>query len=240
MIALGEAALATPAANAEEKSATMLIIDASGSMANNDAGGKTRMEAARDAGKKFVDEAGELGLVTYGSKVGSGPALKEKGCADIDVVSKPAKGNAAKMKAEIDKLQPSGYTPIGNSLRKAAEQFGESRAPSSSSLTASTPAPRRLPARSQRNLKKGVDLVINTIGFNVDVRDAGSLSTALKEANTRTADRYSSSVPALQGASVLVGRRSCCGVDGGAGHFLCSLTEIAAESCEHATLTKLF
>lgn len=167
----------------------MLIIDASGSMANNDAGGKTRMEAAKDAGKKFVDEAGELGLVTYGSKVGSDPALKEKGCADIDVVSKPAKGNAAKMKAEIDKLQLSGYTPIGNSLRKAAEQFGESRVPSSSSLTASTPAPRRLPGRSQRNLKKRTLTWSSTRSSSMSTRSRGpncSASLTLRAASTPT------------------------------------------------------
>lgn len=213
---------ASPVAVGVDKPATMLIIDASGSMANNDAGGKTRMEAAKDAGNRFVDEAGELGLVTYGSKVGSDPALKDKGCADIDVVSKPAKGNAAKMKAEIDKLQPSGYTPIGNSLRKAAEQFGEKPGTVilvSDGIDTCAPPPACEVAKELK--AKGVDLVINTIGFNVDeaarselqciadvaggkyadVRDAGSLSTALKEANTRTADRYSSSVPALQGAS---------------------------------------
>ncbi|MDU0478840.1 VWA domain-containing protein [Staphylococcus chromogenes] len=106
-VALGIAVLHTPIAAAESATPIMLVIDASGSMEAQDAGGKTRMAAAKEAGRAFVDEAGnnaELGLVTYGSKVGNDPSPKEQGCKDIDVVSSPKKGNGRSLRGKSTSL----------------------------------------------------------------------------------------------------------------------------------------
>ena len=75
------------AAPVEENSgATMLVLDSSGSMNAQDAGGQTRLDAAKDATKNFVHELGgtiPLGLVTYGGTVDEAPENQEEGCRDI-------------------------------------------------------------------------------------------------------------------------------------------------------------
>ncbi|WP_210398341.1 MULTISPECIES: VWA domain-containing protein [unclassified Corynebacterium] len=75
-----------------QSGATMLVLDSSGSMNVQDAGGQTRLDAAKDATKKFVSELGgtiPLGLVTYGGTVDEAPENQEAGCQDIHVVSGP-------------------------------------------------------------------------------------------------------------------------------------------------------
>ena len=55
---------------------TMVVFDSSGSMITNDAGGQTRIDAAKDAARTFITEAGDdapLGLVTYGGNTGEAP-----------------------------------------------------------------------------------------------------------------------------------------------------------------------
>lgn len=70
----------------------MLVLDSSGSINVQDAGGQTRLDAAKDATKKFVSELGgtiPLGLVTYGGTVDEAAENQEAGCQDIHVVSGP-------------------------------------------------------------------------------------------------------------------------------------------------------
>ena len=72
--------------------ATMLVLDSSGSINVQDAGGQTRLDAAKDATKKFVSELGgtiPLGLATYGGTVDEASENQEAGCQDIHVVSGP-------------------------------------------------------------------------------------------------------------------------------------------------------
>jgi len=45
----------------------MVVLDSSGSMINDDAGGQSRIDAAKDAARAFIDEVSttaDLGLVT--------------------------------------------------------------------------------------------------------------------------------------------------------------------------------
>ena len=69
-MALGLVATSAPIASAQDNNAstvapTMVILDASGSMKEADAGGSTRMDAAKDATHTFLDgvsDDSELGL----------------------------------------------------------------------------------------------------------------------------------------------------------------------------------
>ncbi|MDN6521833.1 vWA domain-containing protein [Corynebacterium flavescens] len=74
---------ATPQAPAQAP--TMIVLDASGSMANADADalGTTRMEAAKSAARDVfasVGAASPLGLVVYGSSVPEVADEREAGC----------------------------------------------------------------------------------------------------------------------------------------------------------------
>ncbi|OFM33526.1 hypothetical protein HMPREF2698_06350 [Corynebacterium sp. HMSC072A02] len=207
-----------------ESGATMLVLDSSGSMNVQDAGAQTRLDAAKDATKKFVSELGgtiPLGLVTYGGTVDESPENQEAGCQDIHVVSGPKEDVGDSFTGPIDALQAKGYTPIGDSLKKAAEELGGQHGTIvlvSDGIDTCAPPPVCEVAKELHD--QGVDLVINTIGFNVDEEarkelsciadaaggeyldadDADSLAAMIKKAAGRAADIYQSDVEQIEGS----------------------------------------
>ena len=189
-----------------------------------DAGGQTRLEAAKDATKSFVNELGgtiPLGLVTYGGTVDETAENQEEGCRDIHVVSGPKREVGDSFTGPIDALQAKGYTPIGDSLKKAAEELGSQQGTIvlvSDGIDTCAPPPVCEVAKELH--EQGIDLVINTIGFNVDEEarkelsciadaaggeyldadDADSLAAMIKKAAGRAADIYESNVEQIEGS----------------------------------------
>ena len=203
---------------------TMVVFDSSGSMITNDAGGQTRIDAAKEAARTFISEAGDdapLGLVTYGGNTGEAPEDEAAGCQDITVVTPPEAGNTEKMIAHMDGLQPRGFTPIGESLRKAAAELPKEGQRSiilvSDGVATCTPPPVCGVAKELK--EQGIDLVINTVGFNVepeaqqelqciadatggtyaDASDADSLAKELRRAAPRAYNAYESDLEEIEG-----------------------------------------
>ncbi|MCG7230540.1 vWA domain-containing protein [Corynebacterium minutissimum] len=203
---------------------TMVVFDSSGSMITNDAGGQTRIDAAKDAARTFITEAGDdapLGLVTYGGNTGEAPEDEAAGCQDITVVTPPEAGNSEKMISHMDGLQPRGFTPIGESLRKAAAELPKEGQRSiilvSDGVATCTPPPVCEVAKELK--EQGIDLVINTVGFNVepeaqqelqciadatggtyaDASDADSLAKELRRAAPRAYNAYESELEEIEG-----------------------------------------
>ncbi|MGX4760762.1 vWA domain-containing protein [Corynebacterium minutissimum] len=203
---------------------TMVVFDSSGSMITNDAGGQTRIDAAKEAARTFITEAGDdapLGLVTYGGNTGEAPEDEAAGCQDITVVTPPEAGNSEKMIAHMDGLQPRGFTPIGESLRKAAAELPKEGQRSiilvSDGVATCTPPPVCDVAKELK--EQGIDLVINTVGFNVepeaqqelqciadatggtyaDASDADSLARELRRAAPRAYNAYESELEEIEG-----------------------------------------
>ena len=203
---------------------TMVVFDSSGSMITNDAGGQTRIDAAKDAARTFITEAGDdapLGLVTYGGNTGEAPEDEAAGCQDITVVTPPEAGNSEKMISHMDGLQPRGFTPIGESLRKAAAELPKEGQRSiilvSDGVATCTPPPVCEVAKELK--EQGIDLVINTVGFNVepeaqqelqciadatggtyaDASDADSLAKELRRAAPRAYNAYESDLEEIEG-----------------------------------------
>lgn len=178
-IAAGIAIIA-PVTQAEEGSGKpefapmMMVLDASGSMTADDSGGgQNRMDAAKTATRTFIDDLpaqAQVGLTTYGTGTGSTDAEKAAGCQDITVLNKVGTTDKTALRNSVDGIVPRGYTPIGASLRKAAEQLPDS-GPRSIVLvsdgidTCSPPPPCEVAAELAAD---GVDLRIHTIGFQVD------------------------------------------------------------------------
>lgn len=203
---------------------TMVVFDSSGSMITHDAGGQTRIDAAKEAARTFITEAGDdapLGLVTYGGNTGEAPEDEAAGCQDITVVTPPEAGNSDKMISHMDGLQPRGFTPIGESLRKAAAELPKEGQRSiilvSDGVATCTPPPVCDVAKELK--EQGIDLVINTVGFNVepeaqqelqciadatggtyaDASDADSLAKELNRAAPRTFNAYESDLEEIEG-----------------------------------------
>lgn len=111
-------ALCASTTHAADEAATLLILDASGSMWGQ-IDGQTKIAMARDAVGALLDgwdATTSLGLVAYGHR-------RKGDCSDIETLI-PADGfDAAALRDQVASLQPKGMTPITASVRLAAEQL---------------------------------------------------------------------------------------------------------------------
>ncbi|MFD7256296.1 VWA domain-containing protein [Streptomyces sp. NPDC059874] len=165
-------ASASPTApEAPEPARIDLVLDLSGSMNDNDAGGQTRLAAAKQAVTRIIDTAPEqapLGLRVYGATYPGED--KKQGCADTQQVlpvtpmDRAARADAKKRVADFKAV---GFTPIGFSLREAAKDLGTSGKRRivlvSDGEDTCAPPP---PCEVARELKaQGVDLAVDVVGF---------------------------------------------------------------------------
>lgn len=98
------------------KSGLVMVLDSSGSMADDDGAGQTRMASARAAVGTVVDALPDgfpTGLRVYG-------ADQTRGCADTRLAKSVEPLDRAGIKQAVAAVQPKGDTPIGLSLQKAA------------------------------------------------------------------------------------------------------------------------
>ena len=202
------------ASEGSEDSKAMLILDASSSMVEADAEG-TRMESAKKAANELVEslpETANMGLMAYGANESDAPDNRERGCKDVETLANVGKIDKDKFTSAIDGLEPKGYTPMGNSLRKAAEELGDEGERSiilvSDGIDSCAPPP--VCEVAKELAEDGVDLAIHTVGFQVDdaarkelqciaeagngqfleAKDASSLATSLKFLAQRDIGKY--------------------------------------------------
>ena len=104
------------AANAQ-RPATMLVLDASGSMWGQ-IDGKPKIAIAREAVGAMLDgwNGGDLGLMAYGHN-------RKGDCGDIEVLQPVGAGSVASIRKQVNALNPKGMTPITESVRQAAAQL---------------------------------------------------------------------------------------------------------------------
>lgn len=101
---------------------TVLVVDSSASMAEDDAPG-ARMDAAKTSARHLVDampDGADLTLVAYGANSGNAPGDREESCSDVSLFSSSEKDD---VRAAVDGLSPGGYTPIGRALRVAVSEL---------------------------------------------------------------------------------------------------------------------
>ena len=186
------AVLTVPQAAAEDSPSTSVIIDASGSMLAPDAGGQTRMDAAKQATEGLLNDLPKeqrLSLLTYGTQTGSGDEEKAAGCQDVTTLV-PMGGNRAEMVSKVKGLNPRGYTPIGKSLQQAEKELPGQGARQivlvSDGIDTCAPPPVCEVAKQIR--ERGVDIVINVIGLNVDDQARSELQCVAKAGGGSYAD----------------------------------------------------
>ena len=186
------AVLTVPQAVAEDAPSTAVIIDASGSMLVPDAGGQTRMDAAKQATEGLLNDLPKeqrLSLLTYGTQTGSSDEEKAAGCQDVTTLA-PMGGDRAEMVSKVKGLNPRGYTPIGKSLLQAEKELPPQGARQivlvSDGIDTCAPPPVCEVAKQIR--QRGVDIVINVIGLNVDDQARSELQCVAKEGGGSYAD----------------------------------------------------
>ncbi|WP_351230242.1 VWA domain-containing protein [Streptomyces sp. NPDC002133] len=194
-------------------SSLVMVLDSSGSMADDDGTGRTRMDAARQAVGTVVDalpDGHPTGLRVYG-------ADQPKGCTDTRLVRPVRALDRAAVKQAVASVQPKGDTPIGLSLRKAAQDLPKPADGAIGTRTillisdgddnCGTPQPCEV---AEQLAKDGIGLRIDTVGFQVrgaarkqleciaeagngryyDAPDAEALARQLQRSAQLSADGY--------------------------------------------------
>ena len=107
---------------------TVLVFDASGSMAVQANGGK-RIDIAKNAVADYVNKLGDnvnLSVVAYGHKGNNTQAGKEVSCKGIEEIYYMGPINKNVVTSKVNALYPNGWTPITDSLKKAEEILNRS------------------------------------------------------------------------------------------------------------------
>lgn len=112
--------------NTVKKKNVMIILDASGSMGLLN-GGRTRMDAAKDALRRYVattQTSGiNMGLMVYGHKGSNAVTDKPISCASAEQLASIGTITSANLDTYLNLIKPTGWTPIGLAISNAQANF---------------------------------------------------------------------------------------------------------------------
>ncbi|MGI9406101.1 MAG: VWA domain-containing protein, partial [Hyphomicrobiaceae bacterium] len=180
----------------------MLVFDASGSMRSR-MGDETRLDVARsvvkDAVQRWRERGLKTGLVAYGHR-------DRNSCSDIQTLVPAGRANSRTFNRVIDTIDAKGRTPLGESLRRAAEDLNY-RDEKATIVVISDGREncRADPCSIARSLKRsGAKFVAHVIGFAVNAKDEDGLRCVAEE----TGGQYVSAgnADSLDGALMRVAR----------------------------------
>jgi von Willebrand factor type A domain len=183
--------LVVPAAHAAAGAGpVMVVLDASGSMADKLPEGGTKIDAAKAAVHTLVNQATDgarLGLTVYGPE---GSDSRSSGCDRVKVVRDVGPLDRNAFNAAVDGIRARGDTPIGRSLRTAASAL-PGDGPRSIVLVSDgkdTCAPPDPCEVAEELAKQGIDLRIHAVGFDVDNKAREELTCIAQAAGGRYVD----------------------------------------------------
>jgi len=155
--------------------AMLIILDASGSMNNVDESGIPFIDKAKDAVLELVEvlpDGIEVGLRVYGHREPNTDPVR--GCQDTELLAPVAPLDRGAIRAAVESVEASGFTPIGLSLREAAADLPET-GPRSIVLisdgedTCAPPDPCDVASELYGDL---FDVRIESVGFLIDTGSA--------------------------------------------------------------------
>ncbi|MEW2517209.1 VWA domain-containing protein [Actinacidiphila alni] len=171
---------APPADAAKATPKVELVLDVSGSMRAKDIDGQTRMSAAKQAFDDVLDsvpENVELGIRTLGADYPGND--RKTGCKDTRQLYPVGPLDRDEAKTAVATLAPTGWTPIGPALLKAADDLKGGDGTRRLVLITDgedTCAPLN-PCDVARDIAaKGIHLVIDTLGLVADSSTRNQLS----------------------------------------------------------------
>ncbi|MFJ6833596.1 VWA domain-containing protein [Streptomyces sp. NPDC091209] len=185
LLAALAAGIAFPAgAVADETTATApkveLLLDVSGSMRARDIDGESRMSAAKQAFNEVLDatpQEVQLGIRTLGANYPGND--RKTGCKDTAQLYPVGTLDRTEAKTAVATLNPTGWTPIGPALLKAADDLDGGEGTRRIVLISDgedTCQPLD-PCQVAREIAaKGINLTIDTLGLVPDVKVSKQLS----------------------------------------------------------------
>ncbi|CAM5439791.1 VWA domain-containing protein [Streptomyces chartreusis] len=185
LLAALTAGIAFPAgAVADETTATApkvdLVIDVSGSMRAKDIDGQSRMAAAKQAFNEVLDATPEevrLGIRTLGANYPGDD--RRTGCKDTAQLYPVGPLDRTEAKTAVATLTPTGWTPIGPALLKAADDLDGGEGSKRIVLISDgedTCAPLDPCEVAREIAAKGIGLTIDTLGLVPDTKLRQQLS----------------------------------------------------------------
>ena len=169
-----------------------IILDASGSMANV-AGGKTRMEAAKEAIKAFAEslpKEANVALRVYGHKGTGSESDKALSCGSSELVYGMQPYNAQKLQQSLDMFKPAGWTPIAHSIQEAQKDLAGRDGDKNTNIIYLVSDGIETcggdPVEAARALaKSNISPIVNVIGFGTDGEGQRQLKEVAKAAGGR-------------------------------------------------------
>ncbi|MFG2636302.1 VWA domain-containing protein [Streptomyces sp. NPDC048362] len=185
LLAALTAGIAFPAgavADGTEQSAPKveLVLDVSGSMRARDIDGGTRMAAAKQAFNEVLDatpEEVQLGIRTLGANYRGND--RKEGCKDTERLYPVGPLNRTDAKTAVATLAPTGWTPIGPALLKAADDLNGGAGTRRIVLISDgedTCQPLDPCVVAREIAAKGIGLTIDTLGLVPDAKTRDQLS----------------------------------------------------------------
>ncbi|RIX28372.1 vWA domain-containing protein [Amnibacterium setariae] len=175
LLAGGAVARPASAAPAEDPGSMMLVLDASGSMAERLPEGGTKIAAAKEALHDVVDglpDAQRVGMRTFGATQSKASG---RACTDSQRIADLGTGNRPALDAAVDRVKPFGETPIGYALQQAGKDLGATGQRTIVLVSDGEPtcAPDPCPVAASL-AKDGISLRIDVVGLDVSgkARDA--------------------------------------------------------------------
>ncbi|POX47456.1 VWA domain-containing protein [Streptomyces sp. Ru72] len=151
-----------------------LVLDVSGSMRARDIDGGSRMAAAKQAFNEVLDatpEEVQLGIRTLGADYPGND--RKTGCRDTRQLYPVGPLNRTEAKTAVATLQPTGWTPIGPALLKAANDLDGGNGSKRIVLISDgedTCAPLDPCEVAREIAAKGIGLTIDTLGLVPDAK----------------------------------------------------------------------
>ncbi|MFC9926125.1 VWA domain-containing protein [Streptomyces sp. NPDC127190] len=157
-----------------------LVLDVSGSMRARDIDGGSRMAAAKQAFNEVLDatpQEVQLGIRTLGANYRGND--RQEGCKDTAQLYPVGPLNRTDAKTAVATLQPTGWTPIGPALLKAANDLDGGSGTRRIVLISDgedTCAPLDPCEVAREIAAKGIGLTIDTLGLVPDAKTRDQLS----------------------------------------------------------------
>lgn len=172
-VALAASLVCAAATVAAQDTATILVMDGSGSMWGQ-IDGRTKLEIARETVAEVLDglpSGQNLGLMAYGHRV-------QGDCGDIELMVAPGPGTAPSILEAVNAMRFQGRTPLTEAVRQAAEALRSTEAPATVILVTDgietcEADPCALAAELEAS---GVDFTAHVIGFGLSPEDGATLS----------------------------------------------------------------
>ncbi|MEU2924475.1 VWA domain-containing protein [Streptomyces sp. NPDC007251] len=157
-----------------------LVLDVSGSMRTRDIDGDSRMAAAKQAFGEVLDatpQEVQLGIRTLGADYRGND--RKEGCKDTAQLYPVGPLNRTEAKTAVATLQPTGWTPIGPALLKAADDLSGGDGTRRIVLISDgedTCQPLDPCEVAREIAAKGIGLTIDTLGLVPDAKTRDQLS----------------------------------------------------------------